>query len=87
MFFSSQPPHSSYVLTLSSHVGFGIDSVFVDGVDVVFWRLQGSQLRAQVTVLAAVGTSGAWNTHSKNAGYRPEGWRIIFSEGVKVITK
>lgn len=49
-------------LTLSSKVGFGVDSVFVDGVDVVFRRLQRSELRAQVTVLAAVGTSGAWLT-------------------------
>lgn len=26
-------------LTLSSKVGFGVDSVFIDGVDVVFGRL------------------------------------------------
>lgn len=58
----------SYQLTLSSKVGFGVDSVFVDGVDVVFGRLQGPELRAQMTVLAAVGTSGAW---------KPEGmWKL-----------
>lgn len=62
--FSSASPCSS-LLTLSSKVGFGVDSVFVDGVDVVFRRLQWSQLRAQVTVLAAVGTSRAWNTQGK----------------------
>lgn len=49
-------------LTLSSKVGFGVDSVFIDGINVVFRRLQRSELRAQVTVLAAVGTSGAWKT-------------------------
>lgn len=49
-------------LTLSSKVGFGVDSVFIDGVDVVFGRLQRPELGAQVTVLAAVGTSGAWQT-------------------------
>lgn len=48
------------LFTLPSKVGFGVDSVFIDGVNVVFWRLEGSELRAQVTVLAAVGTSGAW---------------------------
>lgn len=58
----------SYQLTLSSKVRFGVDSVFIDGVDVVFGRLQRSELRAQMTVLAAVGTSGAW---------KPEGmWKL-----------
>lgn len=56
-------PITQSQLTLSSKVGFGVDSVFIDGVDVVFRRLQSSELRAQVTVLAAVGTSGAWKTH------------------------
>lgn len=56
-------------LTLSSKVGFGVDSVFVDGVDVVFRRLQRSELSAQVTVLAAVGTSGAWNTQGMDIRY------------------
>lgn len=37
---------SPFQLTLSSKVGFGIDSVFVDGVNVVFRRLQRSELRA-----------------------------------------
>lgn len=50
------------LLTLPSEVGFGVHSVFIDGVDVVFWGLQRPELRAQVTVLAAVGTSGAWRT-------------------------
>lgn len=56
-------------LTLSSKVGLGVDSVFINGVDVVFRRLQRSELRAQVTVLAAVGTSGAWSTQGM--------WRFI----------
>ena len=85
--FSSAPMPSS-LLTLSSKVGFGIDSVFVDGVDVVFRRLQRSQLRAQVTVLAAVGASGAWNTQGKRRlNLQTRGWITIFSEDVKVITK
>lgn len=48
-------------LTLSSEAAFGVDAVFIDGVDVVFRGLEGPQLGAQVTVavLAAVGTSGA----------------------------
>lgn len=50
----------SWALTLSSQVGLGVDSVLVDGVDVVLGRLQGPQLGAQVAVLAAVGASGAW---------------------------
>lgn len=61
LFYSATMSQSQ--LTLSSKVGFGVDSVFIDGVDVVFRRLQRSELRAQVTVLAAVGTSGAWKTH------------------------
>lgn len=53
------------VLTLPSKVRFGVDSVFIDGVNVVLRRLQGSQLGAQVTVLAAIGTSGAWETEKQ----------------------
>lgn len=65
---SFDQPHrsGSYFLyfqhTLSSKVGFGVDSVLIDRVDVVFRGLQGSELSAQVTELAelaAVGTSGA----------------------------
>lgn len=50
------------MLTLSSQVGFGVDSVLVDGVDVVLRRLKRPQLGAQVAVLAAVGASGACDT-------------------------
>lgn len=57
-FNSPQPP----LLTLSSKAGFGVDPVFVDRVNVVFGGLQRPKLRAQVTVLAAVGNSGALNT-------------------------
>jgi len=45
---------------LSSQVRLGVDSIFVDGVNVVLGGLQRSQLGAQVAVLAAVGASGAW---------------------------
>ena len=41
-------------LTLSPQVGLGVDSVLVDGVDVVLRGLQGSEFRPQVTVLTAV---------------------------------
>lgn len=40
--------------------GFLIDSVLINGVDVVLRRLQGSELRAQVTVLTAVRTPGTY---------------------------
>ncbi|KAG7227420.1 hypothetical protein INR49_000426 [Caranx melampygus] len=47
--YLSESHVSQSLLTLSSKVGFGVDSVFVDGVNVVFRRLQGSKLRAQAT--------------------------------------
>lgn len=58
------PAHTASVnicpLTLSSKVGFGVDSVLVDRINVVLRRLKGPQFRAQVTVLATVGAPGAW---------------------------
>lgn len=61
----SQASLCSNVLTLPSKVGFGVNSVFINWVDVVFRRLQGTELRAQVTVLAAVGPSGALTTQMR----------------------
>lgn len=63
-------------LTLSSQVGLGVDSVLVDGVDVVLGRLKGPQLGAQVAVLAAVGASGACGT-----GGRCESRGLVDAEG------
>lgn len=68
---------SPCLLTLPSKVGFGVDSVFVDGINVVFRGLQRSELRAQVTVLAAVGTSGAWRTRGRQMlDILTDGWII-----------
>lgn len=50
------------MLTLSPQVWLGVHPVLVDGVDVVFGRLERPQLRAQVAVLAAVRASGACET-------------------------
>lgn len=41
-------------LAKTPHRGLLIDAVFIDGVYVVLWGLQGPQLWAQVAVLAAV---------------------------------
>lgn len=48
-------------LAETPHGGLLIDTVFIDGVDVVLRGLQGPQLRAQVAVLAAVrGPGPSW---------------------------
>lgn len=44
---------------------FLIDPVLVDGIDVVLRRLQGAELGAQVTVLTAVRSPGAWPQHTR----------------------
>lgn len=75
---------------MSSQVGLGVDSVFVDGVNVVLRRLQRSQLGAQVTKLAAVGAPGAWRRYVTTDGWingELDGWRTIFSGFCKLITK
>lgn len=41
-------------LTQASHWAFLVNPVLIDGLDVVLWRLQGSQIRTCMAVLAAV---------------------------------
>lgn len=45
-------------LAETPHRGLLIDTVFIDGVYVVLWGLQGPQLRGQVPMLAAIRGSG-----------------------------
>lgn len=46
-------------LAETPHRGLLIDTVFIDGVYVVLWGLQGPQLRGQVPMLAAIRGSGS----------------------------
>lgn len=64
---------------MSSEVALGVDAVFIDGVDVVFRGLEGPQLRTQVAVavLAAVGTSGAWRTHTTTHRFNTQMTRVL----------
>lgn len=59
-------------LAETPHGGLLIDTVFIDGVDMVLWGLQGPQLRAQVAVLAAIwGPGPSWKREQEDTKTQP----------------